>query len=670
MSNLGRLITNKRGDYLWLTSTNTSRFQGWFLRFEDDLIKVVDNLEVSGDNSTEERFFLAPYNPAFHYEIDRTQFVKIDLDIRRSYSNPKWGRDFKIEQEENKIFIYYKHSKSQKDTPSSQPRKSSDYPCLPAVRRQAGQGRSVSAQRLSAPTKFCVVLKMPQKSFFVRLNDWVEKKYPYDKKRNSSPYNLYVYRSLKVKTDSFTLAAGPSKDEALANLHYAKKDKKVGLIREGDQIKRKNTVFPKVGETQKGEDTKENVFRHNFLNEIKKRAQNSLQSLLVLKNEDASRQKSSNSALSSDKFARQGTSASLQAGLPWFFQFWSRDELISLKGLASVDSEATLAILKKNLDLIREDGRLPNIRPSKLNKEANESTDAVGWLFVRARQFLAGDYPDFPHHSQFSIKASLEAAINGLLREHTESKLAVNAPGETWMDTIYKGDKRSGARLEVQALRLNMYHLAYELFQEKHYKELEQNLKQKIRDIFWSEEYLQDGKNDSTVRPNIFLAYYTYPQLLSEDEWMSCFDRALDCLWSDWSKDTRSTKEHSKSVPLVQKLRSSMGGLASIEKNHPLYHPEHTGEEVKSYHRGDSWFWINNLAAYSLARLDSGRYRKYIQKIINASVVDLLEGQIPGHCSELSSASNFSPAGSPCQAWSAATLIELINALEEQGFVD
>jgi glycogen debranching enzyme len=314
-----------------------------------------------------------------------------------------------------------------------------------------------------------------------------------------------------------------------------------------------------------------------------------------------------------------------------------------------------------------------------MNRDAHESADAVGWLFFRAQELFAGDNSTFPHHSEFSIKKPLEAAIEGLLDKHTNKEgFAVNGPGETWMDAIYKGDDRSGVRLEVQVLRLNMYRLAYELTQKRDYKKLEKGLKEKVRDSFWTGDYLQDGKEDSTIRPNIFLAYYLYPKLLSEKQWKSCFDTALKHLWCDWGK-SRNIPEENRGTPQnysakfcdqVPRSSAPLGGLATIDKNHPLFCPEHTGENPKSYHRGDSWFWLNNLAAISMLRLDSEHYKGYIRKIINASVLDLFGGQIPGHSSELSSASSFSPAGSPCQAWSEATLIELIDELQSQNFVD
>jgi len=61
--------------------------------------------------------------------------------------------------------------------------------------------------------------------------------------------------------------------------------------------------------------------------------------------------------------------------------------------------------------------------------------------------------------------------------------------------------------------------------------------------------------------------------------------------------------------------------------------------------------------------LDKKLYKKYINKILKSSTDDILYNGFIGHASELSSAKEFSSEASLCQAWSAATYIELIHEL-------
>ena len=246
----------------------------------------------------------------------------------------------------------------------------------------------------------------------------------------------------------------------------------------------------------------------------------------------------------------------------------------------------------------------------------------------------------------FEIKAKLDEAIYKLNENFGKNGFIYSKEKETWMDTSYKTDKRAGARLEIQALYLFLQKLKEKLsyiLGDKGWAKIaednQEHLILKIRREFWTGEYLKDGINDATIRPNIFLAYYLCTEILSDEEWNRCFDKALDALWLDW------------------------GGLASIDKMNPMFFMEHTGEDSRSYHRGDSWYWINNLAAICMLRLNSSKYMSYIVKIVQASVNDILWQGIAGQHSEISSANKQEPFGCWAQAWSNAMFIELAHEL-------
>ena len=177
------------------------------------------------------------------------------------------------------------------------------------------------------------------------------------------------------------------------------------------------------------------------------------------------------------------------------------------------------------------------------------------------------------------------------------------------------------------------------------FSSLEKEHKQRVREEFFKDGILYDTvysgvvDNDNTIRPNVFLAYYVYPGLLTQNEWKQVFDSALKELWLDW------------------------GGLSTISHNSPLFKPEYTGQDDLSYHNGDSWYYINNYAAIVMHRLDKKYYSKQIKRILEASKEEMLFSGFIGCCAELSSAKYMKSEGCLSQAWSAASFIELIHEL-------
>ena len=159
-----------------------------------------------------------------------------------------------------------------------------------------------------------------------------------------------------------------------------------------------------------------------------------------------------------------------------------------------------------------------------------------------------------------------------------------------------------------------------------------------VRTNFWDGAILADGLGDKTIRPNIFLAYYFYPDLLLEHEWVKCFENSLKALWLSW------------------------GGLASLQKDHPNFCGRYRGcgEPDQSYHNGDSWFFLNNIAALALFKVGAKKFEEEIKAIMSAGTNDILWNGVTGYSSELSSADNFSPAGCFAQSWSAATYAETV----------
>lgn len=297
----------------------------------------------------------------------------------------------------------------------------------------------------------------------------------------------------------------------------------------------------------------------------------------------------------------------LYAGLPWFFQFWVRDTAVAVKALGMANRWEAKAFLSENSFSSLQNASYKDLAG---HNKGLKSPDGQLWFLLRSKESRIANQDSFYCNTDF----------------------ITNGPKETWMDTI----PREGARIELQALKLA---LLKGTLPEKEFRE-------KVRSAFLQNGVLVDGiEKDGTIdwakRPNVFLAAYIYPSFLSQKEWEKVFDVHLRSLWLLW------------------------GGLATFDTKHPDFCALHTGEDSQSYHKGDSWFWINNLAAIGMQRVNPKKYARYVKKIFEASSRDILKGQIPGHASELSSASRFESAGSPAQLWSAATFIELYKELHK-----
>jgi glycogen debranching enzyme len=430
---------------------------------------------------------------------------------------------------------------------------------------------------------------------------WTEETFKEDESRKSSPWKLFTFDSIKFNCTKKSRLAISFSDNR------------------NDAVQKANDLFLEQNgngfEMKKVDSTLENAFAYNC-------AIKSMEDLYV-------------------KFeAAEG----FYAGLPWFFQFWTRDEAISLKSMILLEKfDLAKSILLTKIADLADDGRVQNRIPfSEL-----ETADGTLWVFRRLLDLiLVLQDKKKPLEEYLSkkdlvfISDQLKKTIEGHIKYHSNNMLISNLANETWMDTSYNGDTRAGYRIEIQALFLSV--LSFKsiidsmIYGKSQYAELEEKTRIAVKNAFFDKGILKDGKDDSTLRPNIFLAYYIYPKLLSSEEWTAVFDNSLLRLYLPW------------------------GGVATIDKTSSLFCPSYTGEDNKSYHRGDSWFFINNIAAVCLFRLNKDRYKNQIEKIISASANDILYKGIIGRPSELSSALIQSADASLFQLWSAATLIELI----------
>ncbi|MFW6013668.1 MAG: amylo-alpha-1,6-glucosidase [Nanoarchaeota archaeon] len=594
--NPGFLLTNGRGGYFSLGAKgNFTKYNGAYFSLDGfELFKTIESIHPVNMNVLEvknhlyyverinkeciEKFYMFSSNGIFYEIDDYSGEISIWLDCRKMYELNGMGRVYNVYDEGDTLIIEY---------------------------------TKFTDESLSK-TDYKVFIAIEGAKEYKHIQNWFPFKYSYDLKRENKDCQAFLYEGLKLKVKNYLrLSFGFSQDKSEAvsiakdsmekygdYLNYYKKQQK-------DLLAGKNFIEERI----------------NFAYAC---AKNSLSMLVV------------------DALDFEG----VFAGLPWFHQFWTRDEAVSVGALIQQgDFDLAKNILFRHLSSMEDNGRINNRYPS--SKLA--SADGVGWTFKRLFDFLLELeeknllHKKIEEHEFMYIKKKLRFSIMQLLENYTKDGLVFNKDKETWMDTEFGGDTRSGFRIEIQALRLLMYDMMRYLCiinkkedKAQLYKDLEEMTRQKVRENFFR-EYLYDGANEPTIRPNVFLAYYIYPQLLTKKEWRKTFDKAIECLWLDW------------------------GGFSSIDKNSPIFFPDYTGEDNKSYHRGDSWYFVNNIGAICLNRVDNKRYNYYIQKIVNASARDILYKGFIGHASEISSASFQRGEGCLAQAWSSATFIELHN---------
>lgn len=574
--NLGFLLTNRLGDYLSFFLQPRSRYEGWFIREGQKLYKIIENLEIIEKEPIKEirnyfgfierkrgnkieSFLLPAYSHSFFYQISEISDIEIILDIKESYNNQEFDRNYKIFQEKDLILVEY-------------------------------------IEKNEKPFYLAIC---PNILNYTKLENWFLRSYPLDRERNSPPFERYVFKALRLKASK--IAFSLSKEKEKAKLEARK------MLEKGERIKEERRSFlPEI----KNEKIKQKELKAAYLS-----AKNALDSLVVSNQEELG----------------------LYAGLPWFFQFWPRDTALSLKAIDSFNQSLAKEILFSLIKNIKNNGKISETLP-KNQLFPLETEDGTGWIFKRIGDLLSAKR--FRKEEIEEIKRNLEKNLSSLLSFATKNCFAFNNLQETWMDS----QKREGMRIEIQALRLNLYRLAFKLTGRQKYAKLERKLKKEVKKQFWNGRVLADGlfpngKQDFTIRPNIFLAAYIYPKLLAKKDWLKCFENVLPKLWLNW------------------------GGLSTIDKENPLFIPCHSGENPKSYHNGDSWFYLNNLTAILFNRFSKRKFKKYIDKIIKASTEEILWKGVIGHHGELSSAEKLKSEGGWSQAWSNALYLEMIDEI-------
>lgn len=601
---VGFMLTNKNGSYIFLRQKPASRYEGLFMFDGSNMYKTIESINVKNRgtlnkiknnfyyverefNNIKENFLMPANYTSLVYELNESKEVEIILDFKDSYDNKEFGRHYDIFWENKCIVIKF------------------------TKRTDAREDFTLGMEQYT----LYLAIKYADEQKYIKDEKWIQRHYDFDERRNSIPYSRYVFHAFNLEGRAFVFSMSKEKNKAIEEAIYIFNN--LEKIKENE----KNAFYSSFSNNKikKIIESKTRGFSRGIGNEVKIAyiaALNALNNLTITSG-----------------------NIGILAGLPWFFQLWSRDEAISLKALGNINNGIAKKIIDDRLEKIQEDGRLPNIY-NTVNNNNKTNADAIGWLFCMAFSFYENAKSLLKRENKnLSEQISrIGKSIDAITNNYAQNGLIYNNSKETWMDTSFKDNGRAGFNIEIQALMLAMIKHAYKITRDEKYSLLENKIKTNVLRNFLNDNLLSDNLDDKTIKPNIFIAYYVYPYLLSNKEWEKCFEIVLEALWLGF-------------------------GLSTIDEKSPLFNPNHMGENVSSYHHGDSWFWINNLSAIALFNANKDKFKAKINKIIAASTEDILwKGIIAAH-SELSSATELRAEGCLNQAWSNAMFVELVDKI-------
>ena len=455
------LVTNKKGNYLSLGKKNFTHMQGLFFLDHDkwELYKAIDDIKLSQEAS-------AIKNNLFNSQRLYPDGAEESFNLFNNslvYSVKNYVGKISVDMDFREMFNFDDQGRIYSVT------KEDD--CI-IIRYDKHSDNSLSQV---VKTRFMAIRGADD---YELVGEWIKRSYSYDEKRKSRS-ETYVFRAISIPVKhslELVFSFADSKEQAKEH---------AGSIYENRQYLL-NSYHKYVTHTFTSHDIALDV------------AMKSLDDMLI----------------STDRKER---SVGIIAGLPWFFQFWARDELISLKALMLQDKHYLVkSIIFKYLELIGPDGLIPSKYPH--NPADVKSIDSVGWLFFRIKEYikileskkLMAEY--LPEQELLAIKRALEHAIHGLSHSHASAGLIINNEQESWMDT--RPAHRRGACIEIQALFLSMLSLHNKLAAltktKQFFKQTEKDYLKVIRNAFFTGQMLHDSITEegpvNVIRPNAFLS--------------------------------------------------------------------------------------------------------------------------------------------------------------------
>ena len=337
----GLVLGNNLGNYFYLTDSDESRYQGFFYanggQYQKDLqlYKIIDEIKIKDRDEIDEiennffevkrkyksgiseKYFLPDGFSSLCVQTNKMVSAEVVLDMRRPYDSQESGRFYDIEFMDKCIVIKFRKQKNLKAGDD-------------------GKGKRDFTLYLAIKT---------DGEHFEKIGKFISKHYQKDFKRNSSPWDRFVYEAVRIEFSKAVFSVAKTSRKA---------------IEEAEEIFQN---FSKLNDREKNLHQKLKVLKIAD-EEIKMAslcAQNSIYTMMVENNN------------------KKGS----YAGLPWFFQFWHRDEAISLLQIYKLNEELARKIILSQIKFITEDGQTSRKRFYKKESCELSSVDALGWLANR-----------------------------------------------------------------------------------------------------------------------------------------------------------------------------------------------------------------------------------------------------------------------------------------------
>jgi len=284
----------------------------------------------------------------------------------------------------------------------------------------------------------------------------------------------------------------------------------------------------------------------------------------------------------------------IYAGLPWFNEYWGRDEFISFPGAVLITGQFETArkILKSFAEYQNTDrnspffGRVPNIvNPKNIDYH---TTDGTPRFIIELQDYVkySGDVSLIKE-----LYPAVQNSIEGSIINRMDSKgYLLHADNETWMDArdgnLVAYTPRGSRANDIQALWYQqlcagvyfarfMNDTANMHKWEKIGDNVKRHFEKDYRDTkhdFLADRLTPENTADFTFRPN-----QLYALDLVDDEAFK------------WQLIRRTWEE------LVYPW-----GVASLNRQDKFFHPFHISPENyhkdAAYHRGTIWLWNNGIA--------------------------------------------------------------------------
>ena len=211
-ADIGFMLTNKNGSYAFFRDAPKSRYEGLFLfndfkmyRFIEDInipkfnkIKKIKNnfycIERERSNGNEilnERFFMPKNFNSLIYELDKKAEIELFLDCKDTYDNNEFGRHYDISVENGCIMIKFTKRTSLKED---------------------------NSEGMEQYTLYLAIKTDNLK--FKKIQNWAERHYDFDKKRNSGPFSRYVFHAINLEAKEFVFSMSRNKNASIKQANY------------------------------------------------------------------------------------------------------------------------------------------------------------------------------------------------------------------------------------------------------------------------------------------------------------------------------------------------------------------------------------------------------------------------------------------------------------------